>query len=223
MTRGGRPVNLGPGQAAQLVKMVASGGGRVQAEQAIEALWPEVEPSVGRNRLRTVLARLKDVAPEAMRRDGDLLTLGDDVRVDLFQFYEEARHALALRHGDAAAAISVARSAISRYRGDVLGDDPYELWAEEPRATARRTLLDLLDLCARAAARRGDLDESRRMVERALELAPFDDDRYLEVARIFLEHGRRGAALSVLRRARDVLAPLGIDVSLQLPERIVAA
>jgi DNA-binding SARP family transcriptional activator len=223
LTRGGRPVALGPGQAAQLVKMVAVGGGRVQAEQAIEALWPEVEPSVGRNRLRTVLARLKEIAPEAMRRDGDLLTLGEDVRVDLVAFYEDARQALALRHGDATAALSVARSAISRYRGDVLSEDPYEHWAEEPRTNARRTLLDLLDLCARAAANRGDLDEARHMVERALAIAPFDDDRYLEVARIFLVQGRTGAALSVLRRARDVLAPLGIDVPLELPLRIVAA
>ncbi len=222
LTRGGLPVALGPGQAAQLVKLVAVGGGRVQAEQAIEALWPEVEPSVGRNRLRTVLARLKEAAPEALRREGELLTLDEAVRVDLSQFYEEARHALALRHGDAAA-VAVARSAITRYRGDLLADDPYEHWAEEPRVNARRTLLDLLDLCARAAAQRGDLDEARRMVQRALEIAPFEDDHYLEVARIFSEQGRRGAALSVVRRAREVLAPLGVDVPLELPGRFAAA
>jgi ATP/maltotriose-dependent transcriptional regulator MalT len=223
LSRGGRPVVLGPGQAAQVVKMVAIATGRVQAEQVIEALWPEVEPSVGRNRLRTVLARLKEVAPEAMRRDGDLLALADDVRVDLAQFYDEARQALALSRGDAAAAVALARSAISRYRGDLLADDPYESWAEEPRANARRTLLDLLDLCARAAALRGDLDEARRMVERALAIAPFEEDHYLEVARIFSDEGRRGAALSVVRRARDVLAPLGIDVPLELPGKVAAA
>ncbi len=223
LTRGGRPVALAPGQSAQLVKMVAVAGGRVQAEQVIESLWPEVEPSVGRNRLRTVLARLNEVVPEAVRREGELLTLDDRVRVDLVAFYEEARHAIALRHGDATAAIAVARSAISRYRGDLLAEDPYEPWTEEPRANSRRTLLDLLDLCAREAAQRGDLDEARRMVERALEIAPFEDDHYLEVARIFCEHGRTGAALSVVRRARDVLAPLGIDVPLELPARFAAA
>lgn len=83
------------------------------------------------------------------------------MRVDLLQFYEEARHALALWHGDAAAAVAMARSAITRYRAGLLADDPYEAWAEELRAGARRTLLELLDLCARAAAQRGDLDEAR--------------------------------------------------------------
>ena len=67
-------------------------------------------------------------------------------------------------------------------------------------------MLELLDVCAGAAAERGDLDEARRMVERTIELAPDDDDRYLKVVSILQEQGRRGAALSVLRRARSTLA-----------------
>jgi DNA-binding SARP family transcriptional activator len=55
------------------------------------------------------------------------------------------------------------------------------------------------------------------MIERSLEIAPFEEDRYLRVARILRDQGRTGAALSVLRRARAVLAPLGIDVPLRLP------
>jgi DNA-binding SARP family transcriptional activator len=40
---------------------------------------------------------------------------------------------------------------------------------------------------------------------------PYDDDRYLRVATILDQQGRKGAALSVLRRARAALAQLGID------------
>jgi DNA-binding SARP family transcriptional activator len=217
LTQGGRPITIGPGQAAQLLKMIAVSGGRLPAERAIDALWPEADPAAGRNRLRTVLVRLKEAAPEAVRRDGELLTLGAGIRVDLAQFHTEARQALALRSGDPGAAVAVARSAIARYRGALLPDDPYEEWADEPREVARRQMLDLLDLCATAAAERGDLDEARRMVERSLEIAPFEEDRYLQVARILRDQGRTGAALSVLRRARAVLAPLGIDVPLRLP------
>jgi DNA-binding SARP family transcriptional activator len=218
LTRGGRPVPIGPGQAAQLLKMISVSGGRLHVEQAIEALWPEADPAAGRNRLRTVLARLRQASPEAVRRDGDLLALGTGVRTDLAQFHREARQALALRAGDPGSALALARSAMARYRGDLLPDDPYEEWADEPREVARRAMLDLLDLCATAAAARGDLDEARRTVERALALAPFEEDSYLKVARIFGDNGRRGAALSVLRRARAVLAPLGIEVPLKLPE-----
>jgi DNA-binding SARP family transcriptional activator/ATP/maltotriose-dependent transcriptional regulator MalT len=217
LTRGGRPVTIGPGQAAQLLKMVAVKRGRLPAERAIETLWPEADPAAGRNRLRTVLVRLKEAAPDAVSRDGELLTLGAGIRVDLAQFDQEARQALALRSGNPGAAVAVAHSAIARYRGELLPDDPYEDWADEPREAARRQMLDLLDLCATAAAERGDHDEARRMVERSLDIAPLEEDRYLRVARILRDQGRTGAALSVLRRARAVLAPLGIDVPLQLP------
>lgn len=223
LTRGGRPVPIGPGQAVQLLKMVAACGGRVPAEQAIEALWPEADPEAGRNRLRTVLGRLRQNAHEAVLREGDLLVLGKGIRVDLAEFRRESRQARALSGGDPATAVAVAKSAIARYAGDLLPDDPYEGWADEPREAAKRSMLDLLDLCATDAANRGNLDEARRMVERSLELAPMEEDRYMRIAQILLDQGRRGAALSVLRRARAVLAPLGIDVPLRLADRTFVA
>jgi DNA-binding SARP family transcriptional activator len=216
LTEGGRELPLGAGQAAQLVKLVSLRGGRIHAEQAIEALWPESDPAAGRNRLRTVLGRLREVARGVIERDGDLLRLAPNVRVDLAQFQDEARQARALASGDPTVAVAMARSAIARYRGDVLPHDLYEEWADAPREDARRTMLELLDLCAAAAAERGDLDEARRMVERTIELAPYEDDRYLKVASILHEQGRRGAALSVLRRAHSTLAELGVPLPAEL-------
>jgi ATP/maltotriose-dependent transcriptional regulator MalT len=218
LTRGGRPVSLSAGQSAQLLKLVAVSGGRIHAERVIEALWPDVAPDAGRNRLRTVLGRLREVAPEAITREGDQLVLGAEVGLDLAQFNLAARQALSLGEAGGNGAVAVARSAIARYRGDLLPQDLYEEWADGPREDARRTMLDLLDLCAAAAAQRGDLDEARRMVERTIELAPYDDDRYLKVASILREQGRRGAALSVLRRARSTLAALDVPLPRELRE-----
>ncbi len=79
-------------------------------------------------------------------------------------------------------------------------------------------MLELLDLCAEIAVRRGDLDEARRIVERTIELAPYDDHRYLRVASTLHEQRRKGAALSVLSRARSALAQLGIDLPAPLVE-----
>lgn len=215
LSEGGRPIALGAGQSAQLVKLVAVNGGRLLAEQAIETLWPESPPAAGRNRLRTVLSRLREAAPDVLARDGETLVLAAGVRVDLAEFERDARAALA---GRADIAAALAGSAIARYRGDLLPHDLYEAWADEPRERARRTMVELLDLCARNAAERGDLDEARRMVERTIELAPHDEDRYLRVASILREQGRRGAALSVLRRARSTLAELGVPLPPQLRE-----
>ena len=224
LTRGGRPVPLA-GQAQQLLKFVAANGGRVQTEQAIEALWPEAPPETGRNRLRTVLGRLRDAAGDVVSREGEHLALDSEVRLDLVQFHREAREARALAAGDPTSAVAIARSAIARYRGPLLPHDPYEVWADEPRGVAQSTMLNLLDLCAAAATERGDLDETRRIIERTIELAPYDDDRYLKVALILEEQGKKGAALSVLDRARSALAQLGIDPPRQLAEleRSIAA
>ena len=125
LTEGGRALPLGSGQAMQLVKLVAVSGGRIHAEQAIEALWPDSDPAAGRNRLRTVLGRLREAAPDLVKRDGELLCLEPNVRVDLAQFQQESRQMLAMASGDSTAAVALARSAIARYRGD-LTDDLYE-------------------------------------------------------------------------------------------------
>ena len=225
LTRGGREVPLAAGQAAQLLKLVAVSGGRVPAEVAIDALWPEAGREAGRNRLRTVLNRQRAEAGEVIVRAGDSLLLAPEVRVDLALFEAEVGRALALGLAEPALAVAVARAAIARYRGDVLPDDPYEPWAELPREHARRMMLQLLDLCADAAAERGDLDESRRVIERTIELAPYDDERYLRAAAALLEQGRRGAALTLVRRARTVLAELGLQPPvhlMSLEEAIVA-
>jgi DNA-binding SARP family transcriptional activator len=213
------------GQAAQLLKMVAVSGGRAPVEVAIEALWPDVDRESGRNRLRTVLNRQRAEAGDVIVREGDSLQLAAEVRVDLGLFESEGRRALALGLAEPTLAVALARGAIARYRGDVLPDDPYEEWAEQPRQQARRMMLQLLDLCADAAALRGDLDETRRVIELTIDLAPYDDERYLRAATALLEQGRRGAALMVVRRARAALAELGLQPPLHLislEEAIVA-
>ena len=217
LTRGGRPVPLSAGRGAQLLKLAAVCGGRIPAEAAIETLWPDADREAGRNRLRTVLNRQRAEAGEVIVRSGELLQLAPEIRVDLALFEAEGRRALALGLAEPTLAVAVARAAIARYRGDVLPDDPYEEWAEVPREHARRTMLQLLDLCADAAAQRGDLDETRRIIELTIDLAPYDDERYLRAATALLEQDRRGAALTVVRRARSALAELG----LQPPPRLV--
>jgi DNA-binding SARP family transcriptional activator len=86
-------------------------------------------------------------------------------------------------------------------------------------------MVELLDLCAAVSCELGDFDEARRALERAIELAPYDDHRYLNVASILQEQGRNGAALVVAQRARFALAQLGIAPPERLAEleRSIAA
>jgi ATP/maltotriose-dependent transcriptional regulator MalT/DNA-binding SARP family transcriptional activator len=225
LTVAGRPVGLRPGQEAQLLKLVAVSGGQLHAEQAMETLWPEGGRAEGRNRLRTVLNRLRSAAGTVLVRQGDLLVLDRSVSVDFEEMLAEARRAETLATTDLALAAAIARGAVVRYRGELLPEDRYEDWAERPRQRARGAMLDLLDLCASEAARRGDLDGVRRMVERTIEFAPYDDTRYLHAATALLEQGRRGEALSVVHRARSAFAEIGLEPPrplLELERSIVA-
>jgi DNA-binding SARP family transcriptional activator len=149
-------------------------------------------------------------------RSGETLELRSDVSVDLALFEADARRSLALGAGEPTLAVALARSAMTRYRGELLPEEPYEDWAARPRERARRTMLQLLDLCADVAANRGDLDDMRRVVEMTIDLAPYDDDRYLRAASLLLQQGRRGAALMVVRRARRALAEIGLEPPVHL-------
>jgi ATP/maltotriose-dependent transcriptional regulator MalT/DNA-binding SARP family transcriptional activator len=211
LTRGGRAVDVPPGQGRQLVKLVAAAGGRLTAEGAMEALWPEADPEASANRLRTVLNRLKDAAGDVVVRDDRQLRLGPDVHTDVQAFTGDARRAALLAAGGSREAVSAARAALARYGGDLLPDDPYEPWAELPRLRLRNQALGLLDLCAEWAARAGDLDEAVRCLERAIELAPDEEERYLSAARHLLTQGRRGAARRMVQRARSVVDNLGVQ------------
>lgn len=211
ITVAGRATPLPRGQGVQLLKVVALHR-RIPVELVIASLWPEADLETGRNRLRTVLNRLRTDTGDLVEREGEVLALALDVTVDLEQFDVEVRRVLALRHDDAGLAASVARGAMARYHGELLPDDRYEGWVEEPRERARRGMLDLLALCADEAGARGDLDEVRRLVVRAIEVDPYDDHLYVRAATVLVDHGRRGEALSVLRRARVALGELGLDV-----------
>jgi hypothetical protein len=166
----GRPIALVPGQEVRLLKYVAVSDGQVHSEQAIETMWPEAGRAEGRNRLRTVLHRLRAAAGNVLARSGELLVLDPSLRVDVVEFLAEAARAQALAGNDPALAAAIARGATARYHGDLLPEDLDEDWAERPRQRARLAMLDLLDLCAKEAADRDDLDGLRRIVERAIEV-----------------------------------------------------
>jgi len=178
VTRGGRAVDVPPGQGRQLVKLVGAAGGRLTAEAVMEALWPEADPDASANRLRTVLSRLKDAAGDVVIREGRQLCLGPGVHTDVQAFTGDGRRAMLLAAGGSREAVSAARAALARYGGDLLP---------------------------------GDLDEAVRCLERAIELAPDEEERYLGAARHLLTQGRRGAARRMVQGARSVVDDLGVQ------------
>ncbi len=80
----------------------------------------------------------------------------------------------------------------------------------------RRRYLELLDLLTDGAVERGDVDEAIRLLDRAQEAEPLDEDRYLRAAELMLFQGRRGSARKLVERAADVSERLGLEESARL-------
>jgi DNA-binding SARP family transcriptional activator len=214
LRRGGQSLQPPVGLPTEAVCIVAVAGGAMHAEELTEALWPGVDPATGRNRLKNLLSRLRSAVGEVLVRDEQTVVLAAGTSSDAAMFEVEGGRALKARSGgDFLRAAALARSAADRYRGDLLPAERYKAWAAEPRERLRLLYLDLLDLLALHAQVTGDVDEAARLVQRAIDAEPYDEERYVRLADLFTSQGRVGSARAVLRRARTMLDDLGLPAS----------
>ncbi len=218
LTHGGRPVDIRGAQAPQLLKLVVVSGGAVHAERRSRRCGRRPTRTPDAIACEPCSGACARTHRDVVHRDGELLRSGP--RSTSISSASDRRPA---RHWPPPPATPTPRWHWPARRSPVTAviccpTTSTRTGPMRPREEARRTMLELLDLCAATAARRGDLDEARRMVERTIELAPHEDDRYLRVATILREQGRNGAALSVLRRARSTLDAIGVPLPPHLQE-----
>lgn len=122
------------------------------------AFWPEATPEAARNRMHVTVHTLRadlhaasDV-PVVVFDHGYLLNPDLDVRLDVEAFEDgAARGRTAEEHGNVEAALAAYRQAAREYRGDLLGDHPYDGWTLLPRERYRILVLDVLGRVAELA------------------------------------------------------------------------
>ena len=216
VVRDGEVVSPPSGAPAALLRLVAAQR-TVRVDELCEALWPEAPTDTGRARLRNVLSRLRATCGDVVVRVDDSVTLAAAVEVDLALFEQTARQALALPPGDPER-VATAKRALAVHDGELLPEDLYREWAAFPRERVRGLRLALLDAVAEDAAAGGDVTGALRRWEEATRLEPYDEVRYVAMARLLVAHGRWGAAHAVLERADAALAELGLPPSPALQE-----
>ncbi len=209
---GGRELEPPAGRPSTLIKLLALTEQPLAPGEAIETLWADVDESTGRQRLRNLLNRLRASCGELVHRDGETLVLGA-AEVDARGFERSAEAALAASEQERP---GLARTALARYKGELLPGDRYEHWATAPRERLQRRYLELLDLLAEDAVERGDVDEAIRLLDQAQVAEPLDEDRYLRAAELLLFQGRRGSAQALVERASAVREQLGLGESERL-------
>ena len=94
----------------------------------IDAIWPDIAPDLGRERLRTVLARVPHCPQRLLVRHGDTLALAPDVLLDAADFEAAARRALMARARGDGSWVAMAGEALDSYGGDLFAGRSGELW-----------------------------------------------------------------------------------------------
>ncbi len=210
----GRPVHeqLARSRKAQrLVTMLAlADGHRLHRDQALDALWPDLDPPSASNQLYKAVHLIRRVLepglePRAVSRylgSGEFLQLraGGGVLVDAKTFSESARAAL-----DTRSVVDLERCS-SSYVGDLLPDERYESWTDEPRERLRRLRRNVL---CRLAIEYGAVDRNDEAVAcyaTVLDAEPSDERAHRGLMRVYLRTGRLNRAIEQYRACRVALA-----------------
>jgi predicted ATPase/DNA-binding SARP family transcriptional activator/ADP-ribose pyrophosphatase YjhB (NUDIX family) len=213
---GGQPVPQAAWRqkgAAAIVKLLAlEPTHRLQREQLMETLWPNLAPEAQANTFRQMLHRARrqlaaisaDATPFLMR-DGDALVLApaEQVWVDVAAF-EQALVA-AWRADDPA----VAEEALDRYHGDLLPDDRYAEWAETRRTSLRISYLTLLGRLAQLYEQRGAWEQAIGVAHRVVAADPTQEAAHAGLMRLYTLVGRPRQAL---RQYEQLVATLSQEL-----------
>jgi DNA-binding SARP family transcriptional activator/DNA-binding CsgD family transcriptional regulator len=201
-------------KARSLAKLLAlSAGHRLHREQVMEALWPELGMHKASNNLhQTLHVARRALEPSALAsgsaspssylllRDEQLTLCPDSpVWVDVEAFEEAASAARQAMEPHAY------RAAIDLYVGELLPEDRYEPWLEEPRAQLRELYLSLLLELGALDEERGEFGEAVEALGRVVTEEPTHEGANLGIMRLHALSGRRRQALRQYERLREAL------------------
>jgi DNA-binding SARP family transcriptional activator len=190
-------------RAAELVKILAlTKGHRLHREQVMDLLWPDLAPDAAAGNLRKAVhfARASLGAAPAISRNGAMLELcpHGQVSVDALAFEAAAR--------------AGQLGALDAYQGELLPEDRYAPWAEEPRERLRALYLQLL--------------KTARLWEQVLEADPSDEEAHRALMQCAIDAGDRRTAVRQFERLREHLrTDLGVGpdrTSVALYERAIS-
>lgn len=187
-----RQLDLCRGRCAQhLIALLAIRSTAVSRDLLAGLLWPDVSESCSHAALRSVLARIRRLAPSVVRGSGDRLWLSDAVSVDLRHGRHLARHLLCQGSDqdlDAAAACITVLSA------DLL-PGWYDDWVVEAAEDWRQLRLHALEALANVLRERRRFGEAIQAAGAAIAGDPLRETARAALIRIHIAERNRSEAL----------------------------
>jgi DNA-binding SARP family transcriptional activator len=201
-------------------------GGPVHREVFLAALWPDTDPETAARLLHVAISSLRTALEPGtprggaglIRREGDAYRLGlpPGSEIDLVAFEATLRQAgLDQAQGNLEAAADALRSALERYRGELLPEDGPAEWVIETRDRARLAAVGAARTLAELRSRGNDHAGAILACLRGLAVDRFDDGLWRLLVDAHDRAGDRSAAHRARRGYEQMLSDLGID---PLPE-----
>jgi len=192
-----RPVTI-PAALQRAVAYLALRG-RCGRSRLAGTLWPEATEIRAMSSLRTGIWRINQVAPGIVSSHHDVLTLADDVEVDVARLVSAARAVLEGTPG-------VPHEPTLQYvEGDLLPDWTDE-WLTVDRERLRQLRLHVLETLAGRLAAEGLFGMAMEAALAALQADPLRESAHRAVIRIHLAEGNLAEAVQAYRQCRALLA-----------------
>ena len=205
------------------LKRHASG---VLLDEALELLWPGMDPEATRSNLRVILSMLRKVfrKPGAevngfanLAREGNrlVLGLGENGWTDVDEFMGQVKLAAYKEKMTLwSEAMTHYENILSLYQGDFLADEPYAEWCYLEREYLRDQYLGALIRKADCHERSADLSEAISTLYRLLKVDMYREDAYQRLMRLCFSAGRKGELVRAYELCRkSIQDDLGLPLS----------
>ena len=185
-------------------------------DQALDALWPDLDPEVAVNSLNQTVYFLRrvfepdyveDESPGYLNHDSDVIWLDPElVSSRSFECRSFVRTLHAPPSPDDVERLSL------MYRGRFALDFEYEEWAAAHRDSLHATYLEIMERSVREDLANGHYDRGIRVARRALEVEPTAEQIEITLLRLYRHIGAHAAAAEQYSHYAEVLREdLGVD------------
>ena len=181
-------------RARAVVKLLAlTPGYRLHREQLMDALWPDLDArSAGANLRKAVYFARQALGSGVLSVRAESAALEARVEVDVDEF---------------TAALDEGRriDAIARYAGELLPEDRFESWADEPREQLRSRFVRALAEVAEEQAAAGDTGAAIATLSRLVAVDPLDEGAQRQLMALHARVGDRHLAIRQFRQLERAL------------------
>jgi predicted ATPase/DNA-binding SARP family transcriptional activator len=202
-------------RARSLVKLLAlAEGHRMHRDQAAEMLWPDADRAASANNfhqtLFTARQALEPGKAVCLRLEDGFISLSDGSGqppwVDVEQFEAAAQ---AAKDGSDPAAC---QAALDLYAGDLLPEDRYAEWTQQPREHLRQVYRDLLACQAQWFEARRDDTRAIEAYNRLISVDRLNEDAHTGLMRLYALCGKKAQAMRQYQMLREALyAELNVE------------